>query len=136
VRYDTTAADDIVWGLGLGCNGVVEVLLEPLPTRAMPAHLALLAECLNHQERGIIATVFNIRNAAQSVTNAQIKLGSRTLVRGDGNVSREIDVREIAARVEDDAREALPVMNRASRYTRRLSAWQKFLSKWFNRPRR
>lgn len=30
VTYDTTAEDDRVWGLGLGCNGVVEVFLEPL----------------------------------------------------------------------------------------------------------
>ena len=29
VKYDTTTDDDIVWGLGLGCNGVVHVLIEP-----------------------------------------------------------------------------------------------------------
>jgi xanthine dehydrogenase accessory factor len=28
VVYDTTAPEDLVWGLGLGCNGVVEVRLE------------------------------------------------------------------------------------------------------------
>jgi xanthine dehydrogenase accessory factor len=28
--YDTNAENDNVWGLGLGCNGTVEVLLEPL----------------------------------------------------------------------------------------------------------
>jgi len=107
VRYDTTADDDIVWGLGVGCNGVVEVLLEPLPSRAVPAHLSLLAACLNHHQRGVSATVFNISDAVPSVTNAQVKLGSRTLVRGDGNVSSEIDDHELAARVEDDACEAL-----------------------------
>lgn len=30
VRFDLTAEDEVVWGLGLGCNGVVEVLVEPL----------------------------------------------------------------------------------------------------------
>ncbi len=29
VKYDTTNKDDIVWGLGLGCNGIVHVLIEP-----------------------------------------------------------------------------------------------------------
>ena len=29
--YDMTADDDLLWGLGLGCNGAVDVLLEPLP---------------------------------------------------------------------------------------------------------
>jgi len=41
VRYDSTADDDIVWGLGLGCAGVVDVLLQrvssesPGPLRAL-----------------------------------------------------------------------------------------------------
>src|SRR3982751_96742 len=31
VEYDTTStSDEIVWGLGLGCNGIVRVLVEPL----------------------------------------------------------------------------------------------------------
>ena len=28
--YDLTADDDTVWGLGLGCNGAVDVLVEPV----------------------------------------------------------------------------------------------------------
>jgi xanthine/CO dehydrogenase XdhC/CoxF family maturation factor len=30
VFYDTSAEDENVWGLGLGCNGSVEVLIEPM----------------------------------------------------------------------------------------------------------
>lgn len=30
LRYDMTADDDLVWGLGLGCNGTVDVFVEPL----------------------------------------------------------------------------------------------------------
>ncbi|MFQ5772298.1 MAG: XdhC family protein [bacterium] len=30
LRYDNSAAEDIIWGLGLGCNGVVEVFVEPV----------------------------------------------------------------------------------------------------------
>lgn len=30
LRYDNTAKEDIIWGLGLGCNGVVEVFVEPV----------------------------------------------------------------------------------------------------------
>lgn len=28
--YDTTSSEDIVWGLGLGCRGVVKILVEPV----------------------------------------------------------------------------------------------------------
>jgi xanthine dehydrogenase accessory factor len=31
VTYDTTSENDLVWGTGLGCHGVVQVLLEKLP---------------------------------------------------------------------------------------------------------
>lgn len=30
LRYDNTAEEEIIWGLGLGCNGIVEVFVEPL----------------------------------------------------------------------------------------------------------
>jgi xanthine dehydrogenase accessory factor len=33
VVYDTTSENDLVWGVGLGCHGVVRVLLEKLPAR-------------------------------------------------------------------------------------------------------
>lgn len=33
VVYDTTSENDLVWGVGLGCHGMVQVLLEKLPAR-------------------------------------------------------------------------------------------------------
>ncbi len=33
VTYDTTSENDLVWGVGLGCHGVVQVLIEKLPPR-------------------------------------------------------------------------------------------------------
>ncbi len=29
--YDTTEENDLVWGVGLGCQGVVHILIEPIP---------------------------------------------------------------------------------------------------------
>jgi len=31
IRYDTTSENDLVWGVGLGCHGIVHVLVERLP---------------------------------------------------------------------------------------------------------
>jgi xanthine dehydrogenase accessory factor len=42
--YDTTSENDLVWGTGAGCHGVVRVLLERLPER--PAWALRLAENL------------------------------------------------------------------------------------------
>lgn len=42
VTYDTTDENDLVWGVGLGCQGVVEIFLEPIPTQR-PDWIAALA---------------------------------------------------------------------------------------------
>lgn len=34
VIYDTSSENDLVWGVGLGCHGIVQVLLEPIPSPA------------------------------------------------------------------------------------------------------
>lgn len=44
VTYDTTAENDLVWGVGLGCHGIVRVLLEKLsepPAWVEPSRIAL-----------------------------------------------------------------------------------------------
>jgi len=55
VRYDATAEEDIVWGLGLGCAGIVDVLLEPV-SRDRPGPLALLRAWRTQRGTGALAT--------------------------------------------------------------------------------
>jgi len=33
VTYDMSSEDDLIWGLGAGCNGIIRVLLEPIDAR-------------------------------------------------------------------------------------------------------
>src|SRR5215207_8117013 len=48
VEYDTASTgDEMAWGLGLGCNGVVRVLVEPLAPGA-PYVEALRRSCEAH----------------------------------------------------------------------------------------
>lgn len=58
VHYDATTEDDIVWGLGLGCAGIVDVLLERV-SRDQPGPLAWLAAWLDARETGAIATALD-----------------------------------------------------------------------------
>jgi xanthine/CO dehydrogenase XdhC/CoxF family maturation factor len=48
VDYDNrSASDELAWGLGLGCNGIVSVLIEPLTTTS--AHLEALRRSREHE---------------------------------------------------------------------------------------
>ncbi len=57
VTYDSTDADeDVVWGFGLGCNGVVQVLLERV-SGAQPGPLEALAAVVRERRPQQIVTV-------------------------------------------------------------------------------
>jgi len=43
VTYDTASDNDLVWGTGTGCNGVIRVLIEPIPRVRPPWVLELSA---------------------------------------------------------------------------------------------
>ena len=60
VTYDTSSENEKVWGLGLGCNGTVEVLIEPLQWWREPLGRALFDEILGRVKKGkrcAVATV-------------------------------------------------------------------------------
>ena len=76
LTYDTSSDDDVVWGLGLGCNGVVQVLVEPLQEK--PDYLTFLSQCIEPQHRGVLATVFRVEGGIQT------KVGSRLSVAENG----------------------------------------------------
>ena len=60
VAYDSTASEDIVWGFGLGCEGVVEVLLERLDADHANDALAFGKQCLAERRSGVVATVLRV----------------------------------------------------------------------------
>lgn len=68
VTYDTTTDDDIVWGLGLGCNGVVQVLIEPATTERVAGLMQLLEECAERDSCGAVATIFRSSNTPPGAT--------------------------------------------------------------------
>ncbi len=78
VTYDSTAPEDIVFGLGLGCNGIVQVLIEPLIAGDETNLLAFLAACVARRQMGRIATIFQ---------SDSLPLGTRVLRWPDGSVT-------------------------------------------------
>jgi xanthine/CO dehydrogenase XdhC/CoxF family maturation factor len=54
VRYDTTADGDIIFGSGLGCQGTVEVFIQPIP----PDLVSCVARTLSERQPAALALVF------------------------------------------------------------------------------
>src|ERR1700741_107205 len=75
--WDLTADDDDVWGLGLGCNGAIEVFIEPAERAAAAPHA--LREALE-QERSICVVT------ALEPDVAGVEPGARLVVRPDGSI--------------------------------------------------
>ncbi|MBL9187691.1 MAG: XdhC family protein [Opitutaceae bacterium] len=55
VVYDTTSENDLVWGVGLGCHGVVRVLIERLPPA--PAWVQALARSFEKRQPTALSVI-------------------------------------------------------------------------------
>ena len=100
--YDTTAAGDDVWGLGIGCAGLVEILIEPLGQGATASHvLAFLGERLARRDPGVVVTVF--RGLGAPTAN----VGSRLMLTGVGQAFCTVEDPRLALVLADEARQAL-----------------------------
>jgi xanthine dehydrogenase accessory factor len=82
--YDTTSDDDIVFGVGLGCKGVITILIEPIGAERTTVDFVRFAKnCLENRIPGIVVTVIR----TEGKTSARV--GSRLLMR-DGDVQSDI----------------------------------------------
>src|SRR6266480_3934714 len=77
LHFDLTADDEVVWGWGLGCNGVVDVFVEP--AEAAFETEAAVRRAVDEQRR--LALVTLIEAAAAS----GLKPGARMLINPDGS---------------------------------------------------
>ncbi len=78
VTYDTRADDDTAWGLGLGCNGLIDVLLEPLAPVEAGAIGRLIEQALSASSPSALATVI-----ASSGPDGAPALGAHALFDGE-----------------------------------------------------
>lgn len=101
VTYDSMADDDIVWEFSLGCNGIVDVLIEPLPFKGKTDFLAFLADCLDRRQAGIVATLFGVEGHIQAT------IGNRLMLRGQQPAIHDIGDDDLAEAIRGDSRHAL-----------------------------
>ncbi|MGZ5234204.1 MAG: XdhC family protein, partial [Burkholderiales bacterium] len=93
--YDTTSDDDIVFGVGLGCKGVITILIEPIRRKNGGVDFLEFAKsCLEERTAGAVATVVRVHGRADA------KPGSRLLLRQEQSRS-DITNLELKSKIED-----------------------------------
>ncbi len=99
--YDSMSEDDILTGFGMGCNGIVEVLIEALPVGSRQGQMDFLDACLHHKQGGVLATVF----AVEGRTKAEI--GCRLMLREGVPAQSDIKDSALEEAILSDAQQVL-----------------------------
>ena len=77
--YDTTSDDDIVFGVGLGCKGVITILIEPIRAAGRGVDfIAFAKSCIEERIPGIAATVIRTEGETRAATGSRIVARSGT----------------------------------------------------------
>lgn len=106
LTYDTTSEEDIIFGAGLGCKGVVHILVECLKPANNPQDnpvnlLRFIEDLFRRQEMGVIATVFRVEGQFEA------QIGDRLIMDQHGNVVDDFPDAALKGKVLADARETL-----------------------------
>ncbi|MHA6249610.1 XdhC family protein [Pontibacter sp. CAU 1760] len=102
VTYDTTDEDDATLGVGLGCNGIIQILIEPIDAADPDNPLQLLKAFLERRQEAILVTLFSLadKKAAQ--------VGTRFLLSESGSVHGvALSDKELQVALQADAEDAL-----------------------------
>lgn len=79
VTYDTNDEDDATIGLGLGCNGIIQVLIEPIDATKANNPIVLLKALAAKRQKGVLVTLFSLHD------KKAIQPGTRLLLTPDQN---------------------------------------------------
>jgi xanthine dehydrogenase accessory factor len=112
--YDTSSTQNDIWGLDLGCNGIIQILLEPLPPGARSPHLKFLSDCNFMGKPGVVASVFRVDGEMKAA------VGSHLFLAHDGKIEEDVKHPALTAVLTEDCLGALhsrSSLNKEYRFT-------------------
>ena len=109
--YDTTSDDDVIFGVGLGCKGIITILIEPIrPPGDGTDFIAFARGCLEERIAGVAATVIRVEGTTEVKPGARLvsREGAPVTDIGDPELEKAIEV-EMRDQTEDAALVTLPL---------------------------
>jgi xanthine/CO dehydrogenase XdhC/CoxF family maturation factor len=82
VTYDTTDDDDAKFGVGLGCNGIIHILIEPIYPERQNTPINLFKLFLSKREPVVLITLFSLDNKLASQPGTCLLLTTDEKIQG------------------------------------------------------
>lgn len=76
VVYDMSHGDDFAWGLGLGCDGTIHLMLQRLDRSAEFSFLATLEQALENRQSGLLSLVVSSSDPDYAASDFALDCGT------------------------------------------------------------
>jgi len=86
VTYDTMDDDDAKFGVGLGCNGIIQVLIEPIDVSNPDNPIQYLKNVNEKRQTGVLITLFSLQDRKGP------QYGTCLLLKDDGDIVQHVPV--------------------------------------------
>ncbi len=106
VTYDTTDDDPYQIGVGLGCNGIIDVLLAPINSEDPNNQVLTLQNCIESRKPNVIVTITNLKGNFKN-----IQLGDAFIFDSE----KEFSLSLISEKLTNDIESCLKTQNSATK---------------------
>ncbi len=94
VTYDTMDEDDAKLGIGLGCNGIIQVLIEPIIVNDANNPIELLKAIAGKRQKAVLITLFSLENKKDIQPGTCLLLKEDELIEGNTPALKDILIKD------------------------------------------
>jgi xanthine dehydrogenase accessory factor len=114
VTYDTMDDDDAKLGVGLGCNGIIHILIEPINNK-QPSPITLLKAVIASKGYSVLVTMFSIEDKKAPQPGSCLYLTNDEII--DNGLSIPSYKDELLQDVEDILHDRISCVKKFDKYT-------------------
>jgi xanthine/CO dehydrogenase XdhC/CoxF family maturation factor len=117
VTYDTMDEDDNTLGVGLGCNGVIQVLMEPVNATDPMNPIEFLRKVTDKRQKAVLVTLFSLEDKKNT------QAGTCLLLDENGNFLGNLQDLDLENILKEDA---------AAAFANEKSSFRNYISEKYN----
>jgi xanthine dehydrogenase accessory factor len=103
LRYKTGSDDETVWGLGLGCDGIVDLFVYPAATSANMEAVAAQRQLFQGNEAFAVAIILEASPQTAEIGRSLVIAAGQTIAGESGDPELDGKIRNLAASCESSA---------------------------------